>query len=152
MKYFKYDCFVRKDVSECADFLRMFGYEDGVNEIGDCTEARCGLYNGKRSYTPYFCAEDSERMNTVRNSIDCGTNIMLFFAIAALSDDTDKYQWFYSTGWTDFEGNPLPDKWVFCDQDTLEHFAWVNNSPNTYKTGWKKANVEELINHFGKDE
>jgi hypothetical protein len=74
--------------------------------------------------------------------------LKLFFAIAALSDTTDKYQWFYSTGWTDFEGNPLPDKWVFCDQDTLEHFAWVNNSPNSYKTGWKKATVEELINHF----
>jgi hypothetical protein len=34
----------------------------------------------------------------------------------------------------------------------LEHFAWVNNSPNSYKSGWKKANIEELINHFCKDE
>ena len=148
MKYFKTDCFVRRDISECAEYLRMLGYEDGVSIIGDCTEARCGLHYGKPYYTPHFVAEDSELMNTARNSIDCGTNLKLFFAIAALSDDTDKYQWFYSTGWKDFEGNPLPDKWVFCDQDTLEHFAWVNNSPNSYKWGWKKANVEELINHF----
>lgn len=83
--------------------------------------------------------------------IDCGENIDLFLAIAALRDDTDKYQWFFSTGWTDFEGNPLPDKWVLCDQDTLEHFAWVNNSPNSYKTGWKKATADDLIKHFNKN-
>ena len=60
MKYFKYDCFVRKDISDCAEYLRMLGYEDGVSIIGDCTEARCGLYYGKPYYTPHFVAEDSE--------------------------------------------------------------------------------------------
>ena len=73
----------------------------------------------------------------------------LFFAIAALSDDTDKYQWFYSTGWTDFEGKPLPDKWVFCDQDTLEHFGWVNNSPYSYTNGiHSKMSIESIIEMF----
>jgi hypothetical protein len=40
-------------------------------------------------------------------------------------DDTDKNQWFFSTGWTTYYIEALHDKWVFCNQDTLEHFAYL---------------------------
>lgn len=81
--------------------------------------------------------------------VDCGVNDDLFLAIAALNDEYDFGQWFYSTGWTDFDGNPIPDKWILCDQISLEKFAYVNNSPNSYSRDiWKKATVKELIEHF----
>ncbi len=35
---------------------------------------------------------------TKKGRIDCGTNEELFLAIAALRDDTDKYQWFTDGG------------------------------------------------------
>ncbi len=43
-----------------------------------------------------------------RGSVDCGTNEDLFLAIAALRDDTDKYQWF-----TD------GDKWILCPKNQV---------------------------------
>ena len=63
------------------------------------------------------------------DSIDCGTNEDLFLAIAALRDDTDKFQWFISP-----EG------------------IWVYNKDNDsileVSLKWRKATVDELIEHF----
>ena len=133
-------CFIRKNTPEIQERLKKLGIPHNDFDEGD------------RPWIAYnhglWISVDEGHDRLFRGDIDCGNNDKLFLAIAALRDDTDKYQWFFSTGWTDFEGNPLPDKWVLCDQDTLEKFAFVNNSPNSYKTGWKKANVQELINHF----
>lgn len=133
-------CFIRKNTPELRNKLQDMGYKQNIYDKNEYPWLAVN-HNMFISVSKGF-----ERLPEF--NIDCGENEDLFFAIAALRDDTDKYQWFYSTGWTNFEGNPLPDKWVFCDQDTLEHFAWVNNSPNSYKTGWKKATVEELIEYF----
>jgi hypothetical protein len=150
-------CFIRKNTPELRKRLEELGYKPSypICQYPEVFKhiAVCNFFGSK-----YYGVSDDEVSHPGeikdaiknRGMIDCGTNEDLFLALAALRDDTDKYQWFYSTGWTDFEGNPLPDKWVFCDQDTLEHFAWVNNSPNSYKTGWKKATVEELIKFYKK--
>ena len=152
---FTTSCFIRKNTPELRKRLEELGYKpfgsvkyEWDTGWGLSTDNRLGEFesfdhNGLKNIIK--CS-----LPDYEYSIDCGENEELFFAIAALRNDTDKYQWFYSTGWTDFEGNPLPDKWVFCDQDTLEHFAWVNNSPNSYKAGWKKATVEELIKFYNK--
>jgi hypothetical protein len=141
--------FIRKNTPELQEKLRELGYKTDSSTISRgciATSSICGKYT-------IINAQDFDSTNPhitwdINGRIDCGYNEELFLALAALRDDTDKNQWFYSTGWTDFEGNPLPDKWVFCDQDTLEHFAWVNNSPNSYKSGWKKATLEEIIKYF----
>ena len=107
----------------------------------------------------YYTCKDYNKFSNMRSEefvsrcIDCGTNEALFLAITALRDDSDYMQWFVSKGWKDGFGN-VEDKWVLCDQDTLEYFGAVNNSPNTYdrkkypEFGWHKATVEELIEHF----
>lgn len=136
-------CFIKKNTPELLAKLEQMGYVQALHKEDYNT---IGLSVDQGDIFPLRI--DDIPILTKELFIDCGDNTNMFLAIAALRDDTDKYQWFYSTGWTDFEGNPLPDKWVFCDQDTLEHFAWVNNSPNSYKTGWKKATVKELIEHF----
>ena len=75
---------------------------------------------------------------TVNRRIDCGTNEDLFFAIAALRDDTDKYQWFvdYSTG-------VLGGSWYMCDLDNIKDCFQSTKLCH-------KATAEELIKHFNK--
>lgn len=62
-------------------------------------------------------------------SIDCGDNEDIFLAIAGLRDDSDICQWFISP-----EG------------------IWVYNKGNEsileVSDKWRKASVEEIINHF----
>lgn len=142
---FTQDCFLR-NVPENIKFsvavnLMKIGYEpmymNYANNIG-------GKNMVCEMQTWHYTDSDNKP-----DAIDCGTNEELFYAIAALNDETDKHQWFFSTGWSDFDGKPLPDKWIKCDQDSLEKFAFVNNSPNSYsRTMWKKATVDELIEHF----
>ena len=58
--------------------------------------------------------------------IDCGTNEELFLALAALRNDTDKYQWF-----TD------GDLWFKCGDEVCNEGRKIH-----------KATVDELIEHF----
>ena len=75
------------------------------------------------------------------NGFDCGTNEELFLAIAALRDDTDKYQWF-----TD------GDKWILCPKTKFSTF-WVYYDIDVNADTIHKATVDELIEHFkGKEE
>lgn len=78
----------------------------------------------------------------------CCGNDDIFLAIAAINDRNDYMQWFYCEEF-DCLGNKLPDHQFLCDQETLEHFGWVNNSPNTYKSGiHKKMDVKSIIKMF----
>lgn len=72
----------------------------------------------------------------------------IFLAIAAINDRNDYMQWFYCEV-RDCNGNRLPDHQFLCDMETLEKFGWVNNSPNTYKSGiHRKMTVESIIKMF----
>ena len=147
------NCYICKNTKELRDKVKSLGYK---------------LNHGKAwgKYLVFFKTEDTNEymfvaspkwdlpnMPSFNTAIDCGTNEELFLAIAAIRDDSDYMQWFVSKGWKDGFGN-VEDKWVLCDQDTLEYFGAVNNSPNTYNRnkypqfGWHKASVEELIEHF----
>lgn len=160
-------CFIRKNTKELRDKLSKMGrriwisaeFEDSIwlaaynHDNGEevhgvgYVDHDISPFDNTDEVLNYFLEENKQTSNPL---IDCEGNEDLFLSICALNDETDKNQWFYSTGWTNYNGEPIPDKWVFCDQDTLEHFAFVNNSPNSYRTGWKKATVEELIEHFKK--
>lgn len=61
--------------------------------------------------------------------IDCGSNLPLAKALAALRDDSDYMQWF-----------------VFCTNP----YNWRMNdgSGGTHKDFWSKATPSELISHF----
>lgn len=68
--------------------------------------------------------------------IHCGTNESLFLAIAALRENTDKFQWF-----TD------GDKWILCPEISF-HTYWVYNDIDVNIGTIHKATVNELIEHF----
>lgn len=113
----------------------------------------------------YFCSNQSFLINKnigdfVDNRICCGTNEYLFHAIAALRNDTDKYQWFVNK-----EG-----EFFKCFTNEFIHFAFdpdifgvlsnpmdIRESPCPNESpiepyddteNWHKATVEELINKF----
>lgn len=171
MEYLQ-ECFIRKNNAKLRKNLAKIGYRvcpcctfddsewlstmlyidnNAVKPIKRIEVHGIGYFDelfpfGKEDRFDEYIKENNKKKNP---EIDCGENEELFLAIAALRNDTDRYQWFFSTGWTTYNGEPLPDKWVLCDQNTLEDFARVNNSPNSYsREMWKKATVEDLINHF----
>ena len=150
---FTKQCYIKKNTKELRDKLKALGYKLNHGKTWG-KYLVCFKINGTEECrfvaTPEY---DLKNMPDFKNAIDCGTNEELFLAIAALRDDSDYMQWFVSKGWKDGFGN-VEDKWVLCDQDTLEYFGAVNNSPNTYNRkkypefGWHKATVKELIEHF----
>ena len=81
-------------------------------------------------YVPYKVQVDS-------SWIDCGTNEELFFAVAALRDDSDRLQWFVHQ-----DGSFLK-----CECDSKIDMWGDFEYPEIYP---RKATVSELIEHFNK--
>lgn len=117
-------CFIRKSTYKLRKKLDELGYRLFGAELNEdlCifTSPEFGLYN-------------IEFFNNIphpdeTDSVDCGTNEDLFLALAALRDDTDKFQWFISP-----EGI-----WAYN----------TNNDSISVSPKWRKATVDELIEHF----
>lgn len=150
-------CFIRKNTPELRSKLERLGYKYTPNGVGEwfipiesldfiCVNIYSnGKYIGENGYWNH-------------SWIDCGTNEKLFIAIAALRNDTDKYQLFCN------------DKGEFfkCYENEFSHFRFdtndILNIANAMELGtfpigkplvpyedtknWHKATVEELIEHF----
>lgn len=136
-------CFIRKNTQELRRGLEELGYSHGKPKY---------YADDDNKYDFIMCNNGiffllSQKNHVIRNghplkkrgSVDCGTNEELFLAIAALRDDTDKYQWF-----TD------GDLWFKCGDEvcneTIEYYL------NKYGRKIHKATVDELIEHFKEKE
>lgn len=116
-------CFIREIDEEIIKWLGELGYYDmysgGIHPsavetiiwVKDC----CW---GMTAFEP----------NPEEGFIDCGKNIKLFLSLAALRNDTDRYQWF-----TD------GTLWEKVDSDLPSHYMQLEGH---------KATVEELIEYF----
>lgn len=90
------------------------------------------------------------------NSIDCGTNEELFLAIAALRDDTDKYQWFVLDTHLSFNPNAncieySKGNFIKCGRDKWNVDFNEDGTPCEFSSKnipAHKATVNELIEHF----
>jgi hypothetical protein len=132
------NCFIRKSTKDLTDKLYRIGNRSGrgywhsdINTLLVCESDQ------------YRCLDD-EWGNAVsltkKGYINCGTNEELFLSIAALRDDSDIYQWFI---------NEKDDEFLFCNQSELKHV--IDNSYDWWDysvSDFRKATVEELINHF----
>lgn len=142
-------CFIESVDNDVIEHLKELGYtycQNGYDEwyipIKHCHYIECGTSKGRayfmgRVCKPYSCV------------FDCGTNKDLFFAIAALRDDTDTNQWFTNG-----------KEWMFCPEQTV-HSEWGT----VYKSlicgnadikdcnilNYHKASIKELIEHFKKE-
>lgn len=122
-------CFIRKNTLELRKKLEELGYkvgnEDYINDAFLATDNN-EMFGIDEPYIPEEC----------NGYIHCGFNEELFLAIAALRDDTDKYQWF-----TD------GDKWILCPKIKFSTY-WVYNDIDVNLDAIHKATVNELIEHF----
>ena len=136
-------CFIRKNTQELRRGLKELGYFNNSPQwTNNCSIIWAYQYPMKGFDTPNYVIADSFDIPFDKHSalcgkfIDCGTNEELFLAIAALRDDTDKYQWF-----TD------GDKWIMCPAIKFSSY-WVYNDIDVNIDTVHKATVDELIEHF----
>lgn len=130
--------FIRRNTPELRKKLDELGYEpsrvilDGEklclatavnNEYAKYTSITNEMFDSTNPHETWNCA----------GRIDCGTNENLFLAIAALRDDTDKFQWFTDSY-----------HWEICPDEVAYINAWIDK----YESSPHKATVEELIEHF----
>lgn len=144
-------CFIRENTVILRNELEKLGYKpfgsvkyEWDTGYGLSTDNRLGEFesfddNGLENIIK-CCSPDYE------DSIDCGTNQELFFALAALRDDSDKEQWFI----TYKSSHPYMDyAAILCREDKWEdeyikethRGDFIYTKPEDYH----KANVKEII-------
>lgn len=127
-------CFIRKNTPELQAQLKKIGLHHNCfdDNTGDWLAVNYGIF--------ISVSKGFEKLHP--KDIDCELNEDLFLALAALNNSTDRNQWF------------------ICQSDYLSHGLkpinkgeWQLNTQYEklcYGLGlkWKKATVEEIINHF----
>ena len=126
---FTQKCFIRKNTPELVKKLEELGYKASFsarNGYGEYLNAFDGIIVGGE-YNAY---------DEKAGFIDCNDSEELFIAIAALRDDTDKFQYFTNGVF-----------WIKCSQLELKH-ELDNNYEEFCVADFHKATVQELIEHF----
>lgn len=128
-------CFIRKNTPELVERLRDFGLNVYLDYEPNYLLACHGVVTGLWSET---VLEDL-KSNGV---IDCGDSEDLFYAIAALRDDSDVNQWFVMDVeiYTDF---PQGSWFMATDRSRGGHVGTQIDPLYCHK-----ATVGELIEHF----
>lgn len=126
-------CFIRKNTPELRKKLEELRYKNRNLYFYDCIGV---VYDGFDCISQWMFGSIWD----FADCIDCGVNEDLFLAIAALRDDTDKYQWFT-------DGN----KWILCFEIEFST-CWVYNDIDVNLDVIHKATVNELVEHFKEKE
>lgn len=142
---FKQSCFIRKNNFQLRLALHNLGYENARNDtVGNCiaTTTTTQHYN---TISQYYVDSNDPRITWKENRVDCGTNEELFIAIASLRNDSDKNQWFI-----------CQEEYISTHtMELVKVGTWQMNTQYdklTYRLKhlWRKASVQELIEHFTK--
>jgi len=123
------ECFSQLQVI-IKEKLKEMGYE--VKHFDTHNKPNKLIKTGKNGY----CFDLYSLSNS--NAIYCGTNVDLFFALAALRDDTDKYQFFVE------KNAKKISFWYKSNVDSLEE--WYKEKAKDYN--YRKVTADELITYF----
>lgn len=129
---FKQECFIRKNTPELQKKLALLGYRHNIFDKNDrpWLAANYGLF--------ISVDEGFQRLNPT--DIDCGTNEEMFLALAALRDDSDYMQWFICG-----DGESM----FKVDKPGMTVDEYDHNYMDGWDTeGYRKATVEEIVEHF----
>ena len=143
---FTQNSFIRKNTKELQDKLKDLGYEEYLFGSIDleylCTSSyKDGWFDGTEWHNtgeiPNYDSITDEDIKSDDYGIDCGTNENLFFALAALRDDSDYMQWF------------VVDKygWWKCNEKNVNCFLHEYDLDGLE---YHKATVGELIKYFNR--
>lgn len=131
-------CFIRKNTPELREKLEELGYTCSLYIYGSGFISIDNLFYLRTLPTK---GQYQGMQTLMHNSsvIDCGKNEEMFLALAALRDDTDKYQQFVCIE-------------SYCDCFDLFHdigyFAKCITDRMPDSKYWRKAAAEEIIEHF----
>lgn len=134
-------CFIRKNTLEIQERLKELGVPQ--NDFD----------KGNRPWIAYnhgmWITVDEGHNRLFPNDIDCGDNEDLFFALVALRDNTNNHQWFIAQD-TMWDENYYGEVTVYYEKgDWLlwNEYSFMEDMPSDFK----KATVEEIIEHFNKE-
>ena len=133
---FTQQCFIRSNSWQIINTLMKFG-KNVLNREPN------GYIVSNEELVYSVCDEEEYLENMILNGfIDCGTNEELFLAIAALRDDSDRFQWFVMDAeiYTEISKG---DWFVATDIKGGKHVGTQIDPLYCHK-----ATVEELIKHF----
>lgn len=136
-------CFIRKNTPELRNKLKELGY---IQVKQDIYYYHIMVENGNIWICNGAFNPDNPDGKGWDECIDCEDNEALFFALAALRDDSDYMQWF--TNGTDFikcEREDWPDMFsVLCSGRGKEYMNELDK--------YHKATSTEIIAHFKQEE
>lgn len=175
---FTQSCFIKKNSIELRNKLEKIGYKNGAWEsphfeypyLMCYPNRKFGLLKGNGFYiteTPIKYDGQIYDYKVPDDCIDCGDNEDLFLAIAALRNDSDKYQWFINpitktirkpdyypqlVGMDGIETIITGYEWFYTDEqdgitEKINNAVECGENPDYIS---HKATVEELIKHFKK--
>ena len=139
-------CFIRKNTYELVEKLKVLGYNQGFSARGNFGDSLLTTFNSMGGNIYGFLSIPSDKIEyPIIDDIDgvnCGTNEELFLAIAALRDDSDRFQWFVMDAeiYTEISKG---DWFVATDIKGGKHVGTQIDPLYCHK-----ATVEELIKHF----
>ena len=128
-------CFIRKNTPELRKKLEELGYNRYPLWMADWSDDD-SRYVYLVTDVLYYTYPQKPTNPKNGEYIDCGDNEELFIALAALRDDTDKWQLFV------FDGIDVPD--YFLQKGDM----WICSLDKHLVKNCHKATVEEIIEHF----
>ena len=133
---FTASCFIKKNTPELINKLIDLGYVKALFDEEYTKSDAYGLIVDQGDIAPLEHAMQEMELMFTYNFVDCGENEDLFLALAALRDDTDKWQLFI------FDGIDVPD--YFLQKGDM----WICSLDKHLVKNCHKATVEEIIEHF----
>lgn len=141
-------CLIRRNTKSLRKKLKDLGYNWWCCQLGDPILVAMTFNFKDQSnvtsdeLTPIYISTDTEVDNYIEaGCIDCGENEQLFLALAALRDDSDKFQWFCDDELGEYKSL------FFCKYDDVEQH--IHNEMDGWDCeGFHKATPEDLIEHF----
>lgn len=122
---FTHSCYIKKNTKKIRNQLKKLGYKE--NPYKSVSNDEQWIYCN----SPYFSVESPLVIKSIEGyeeTINCEDNENLFFSIAALREDTDKYQWFTDGNLWEMTNGDLPSKYMQLEGH--------------------KASIKELLNKF----
>lgn len=106
---FTHSCYIKKNSKSIRNKLKEIGYKE--NPYKSVNNDEQWIYCNSQ----YFSIESPLVIKSIEGyeeTINCEDNENLFYAIAALREDTDKYQWFTDGTLWEMSTDDLPSKYM----------------------------------------
>ncbi len=130
-------CFVRVEDAERRN--KLIEWAEGIGyEIISRSGTAVSAFVEHGALGAYAHDGNTEAVSMIQaGRYDCGTDIELFKALAAMNDENDREQWFTDTA----------DDFCLCSSDRWSD-EWQKENFEKYYCYWRKATAEEIIEHF----